>query len=323
MDAAESPSDTRRPSVIDPVSSALDWTGKILFRPFDIGKWFTLGFCAWLAWLGQGGGGGGGSQWNIPGDDAGYGTEAARDWFHEYFGVIVVIGGLALLLIVGLIVLFTWLSSRGKLMFLDGVVHDRGAVTEPWHRFRERGNSLFGFRIVVGLCAGVTFGILVAVLLLGLLSLGFDNHDPGALAITAVIFWILVAAVVAIAFGLVAMATNDFIVPIMWLRNCRVMQAWSEFRGLLAANTGIFVGYVLFKFVLGFCILMIACVATCLTCCLAALPYLGTVLLLPLHVFRRSYSIHFLSRFGPDYAALGPVDGPQPGEPTPEASEPF
>ncbi len=311
MDADGRPTETLRPSVLDPVSSALDWTGKILFRPFDIGKWFTLGFCAWLAWLGQGGGGGGGgSQWDASDDDSGYGygTGALTDWFHEYFGLIVVIGGLALLLIVGLVVLITWLSSRGKLMFLDGVVHDRGAVTEPWHRFRDRGNSLFGFRIVVGLCAGVTFGVLIALMVLGLMSVGIDNHDPGALAITALILWILVVVAVAIGFGLVAMVTNDFIVPIMWLRDCRVMQAWGEFRDLLSANIGIFVLYALFKLLLGFCIVMIACVATCLTCCMAALPYLGTVILLPLHVFRRSYSIHFLSRFGPEYAALGPAE---------------
>ncbi|MBN1557370.1 MAG: DUF4339 domain-containing protein, partial [Lentisphaerae bacterium] len=39
------------------------WQGmkSILFRPFEIGKWFALGFAAWLASLGQGGGSGGGN----------------------------------------------------------------------------------------------------------------------------------------------------------------------------------------------------------------------------------------------------------------------
>ena len=33
-------------SVTAPIGEALESTKKILFRPFDAGKWFTLGFCA-------------------------------------------------------------------------------------------------------------------------------------------------------------------------------------------------------------------------------------------------------------------------------------
>ncbi len=36
-------------SVTNPISAALDRTKRILFKPFDIGKWFVLGFCAFLA----------------------------------------------------------------------------------------------------------------------------------------------------------------------------------------------------------------------------------------------------------------------------------
>jgi hypothetical protein len=39
------------------------------------------------------------------------------------------------------------------------------------------------------------------------------------------------------------------------------------------------------------------------------LPYIGTVLLLPLHVFVRAYSVYFLGQFVPEYArfaTLGP-----------------
>src|SRR5215472_8329157 len=43
----------REVSVTVPLSQALERVKLILFRPFDIGKWFTIGFCAWLAYLGQ------------------------------------------------------------------------------------------------------------------------------------------------------------------------------------------------------------------------------------------------------------------------------
>ena len=43
---------------IEPLSRAVERAKDICFRPFDIGKWFVLGFACWLARLGQGGGGG-------------------------------------------------------------------------------------------------------------------------------------------------------------------------------------------------------------------------------------------------------------------------
>ena len=44
----------REISVIEPIGAAFEKTKEILFKPFDIGKWFVIGFCAWLATLGNG-----------------------------------------------------------------------------------------------------------------------------------------------------------------------------------------------------------------------------------------------------------------------------
>ena len=49
-------------SVTAPVGQALDRVKRMLFQPFDLGKWFVIGFCAWLAGLGESGGGGGGGS---------------------------------------------------------------------------------------------------------------------------------------------------------------------------------------------------------------------------------------------------------------------
>ena len=43
-------------SVIDPVASAIEHVKKMLFKPFDLEKWFVIGFCAWLAYIGKRGG---------------------------------------------------------------------------------------------------------------------------------------------------------------------------------------------------------------------------------------------------------------------------
>ncbi len=295
-------------SVLDPIAAAFGRTGRILFRPFDIRKWFVLGFCAWLARLGSGGVGGG-TNWNIPDEGtAEREFEQVQDWFATHLELAI---GLAVFLVVSgilLWVLLTWLSSRGKFMFLDGVVHNRGAVVEPWNRFRTLGNSLFGLRLVLVILAVITIGVTVALLAFSFLAIGFDEDDPSLAAIVLACVWIALIVALGFAFVLASMAVNDFLVPIMWLRGCRALDAWPELRALLCANPGIFALYVLVKIVIAMVIGVLVCVAVCATCCIAAIPYLGTVLLLPLFVFHRSYSIDFLRQFSPDYAPLRPVE---------------
>jgi len=68
-------------SVITPIGQSLERTKKILFDPFDIKKWFILGFCAWLAKLGEGyGGGGSGSGGRDRGQSFGSALSQAREW---------------------------------------------------------------------------------------------------------------------------------------------------------------------------------------------------------------------------------------------------
>jgi len=52
-------------------------------------------------------------------------------------------------------------------------------------------------------------------------------------------------------------------------------------------------------------IVMIAIVATCcIAGCLMALPFLGTVVLLPVLVFKRAYPLYYLGQFGEKYKVM-------------------
>jgi len=59
--------------------------------------------------------------------------------------------------------------------------------------------------------------------------------------------------------------------------------------------------YCLFLIVLALATAIVACLVTCATCCIAAIPYIGTVILLPVFVLLRSFSLLFLRQFGPEY----------------------
>src|SRR6185503_13938102 len=138
-----------------------------LFQPFDLRKWFVIGFGAWLAHLGEQGFQGsynyGSRHGQRGGGDLQRQFEHAKDYVMSNLGWIVplVVGVVILALALGL--LFLWLNSRGKFIFLHCVALNKAEVAAPWHKFAREGNSLFWFRLVIGLVGLVLTLPLVAL----------------------------------------------------------------------------------------------------------------------------------------------------------------
>ena len=322
-------------SVTEPISPALERVKQMLFRPFDLGKWFIIGFCAWLAMLGEGGGGFSGNFGNgssgshtssnsgNAGENFGHGFEQAHNYALEnlYWIVPAVIVVLVLLITFWLLIL--WLSSRGKYMFLHCVALDRAEVGEPWEKFSGEANSLFKFRVALGL-TGLLMTlpclVFIAVATMRMILRG----EPDVAAIVAIACVLMLFIVLAIVFALVRKFTVDFVVPIMFLRGAKCLDAWREFYALLAGNPGQFALYILFQIVLGMAIGVITLFAVIITCCCAgclmAIPYIGTVLLLPVLIFSRSYSAYFFAQFGAQYNVFPPAP---PFAPPPTGLQPL
>jgi hypothetical protein len=300
-------------SVLEPISPAIERTRLVLFAPFDLNKWLGLGFCAFLAALGSGGGGGGGNTGGGGGGDGEMDFEPAVEWVRD--NVVIVAAVVAGVLLFGLLLgmLLTWLSSRGKFMLLDGVVCNRGAVVEPWHEYRREGNSLFKFRFCFGLFVLAMFVLLLAVC--GLVAWpGIAQNQFGPSAILAAVGFVVGIIPIAIVSGVVELFLNDFVAPVMYLRRIRVNEAWGVFyREMLQGRAGTFVLYVLVKMVIAVVVGAAGIAIVCMTCCCAALPYVGSVFMLPLTVFVRCYSLYFIEQFGSNWRVF-----PQPGlEPLP------
>jgi len=138
-------------SVTQPIEPAIRRTRLILFKPFDLGKWFTLGFCAWLASLGQGGANFNFNPSSLRGGGGGQMLDPVIQWMKDNLLLVVSIAVAAALVILAISLVVMWLRSRGSFMLLDGVVNNRGDVAFPWKAFRRLGNSLFRMRIVLAL----------------------------------------------------------------------------------------------------------------------------------------------------------------------------
>lgn len=258
-------------------------------------KWFVIGFAAWLANLGSGGGG-----FNYQFDRR---EEAQKinDAISQIPHPILVLGiSLLILSLLALIVVFAWLRARGRFMFIDCIVKNRGAIAEPWREFRKEGNGYFLFWLLI---AFVVL-ILVALLSLPLIILGIKDHSYylhrdslDLFVILAIGAWLFAILVVIIAWALIA----SFMVPVMYRRRCRAYEAFRAAVLLIATHPGEIVLYCLFLVVLVIATGLISCFAICATCCIAAIPYIGTVILLPLFVLLQAFSLSFLRQFGPDY----------------------
>jgi len=298
-------------SVIDPIGPAFEKVKTILFRPFDFGKWFIIGFCAWLAYLGSGGGGGGGGGRGGGPSNLHDNFGQAKEFVLENLDWIIPVASIAVMLIIVLWFVFTWLSSRGRFMFLHCVAHNKAEITTPWTKFRQHANSLFLFRIVLGLIGFITIG-LPLLLAVGVIIMMIAGDGAIIIGVFGGIIIGLIILVGAIIFGLISKFTMDFVVPIMFLRTTSCVAGWREFLTILSANKARFVLYILFQIVIAIAIGAIKTMGFCIGCCfcgislLLLIPYIGTVILLPLPVFKRSYSLLYLKQFGPEFDVFSP-----------------
>jgi hypothetical protein len=304
-------------SVVEPLTPAFERVKEMLFSPFDIGRWFAIGFCAWLAFLGEGGGPSFSGNWDFGGGRGGGWSQAQNEFegIRQYLPLIIAIAITVSVIIIAISILLLWLKCRGKFMFLHSVARNSTAVVAPWHEYKRQANSLFWFMLVFGILSFLILAVIAAFIALASWAIYSSTEEVVVTVIVAVLMTLVLFVPVAIVMSVIGKLTTDFVVPVMFLRRACWRPAWREFGRLLSANKARFLLYMLFQVALciglGAAVTAFACIACCLTCCIAwlllSLPYIGTVILLPVSVFTRSYSLYYLAQYGPDYDVFVPV----------------
>jgi len=300
----------------EPLTRAWERMKHILWRPFDLAKWFVLGFSCWLAGLADSAGGGG-WKWmadendfplrhNIHLGDTGF-------WDAGESLILLPLIFVLLMAVAAILLLVLWLSSRAKFIYLDNVVENRAQIVEPWHRFRTLGNSLFLWRIGFVVACGLIVLVLLLLFFAPAATFSFSDALAG-LSYASMAFGVLIL----IAFGIVAawisILLEGFVVPIMYKFDLSATEAWRYFLPWLKTRPWPFVLYGLFVLALAFCFVVFFGFACVLTCCLVALPYIGTVILLPIWVTYRLFSIEFLAQFDPGFDLFIPVEAEMEAE---------
>jgi hypothetical protein len=201
------------------------------------------------------------------------------------------------IVVIALIVVFAWLRSRGRFMFTDNIVKNRAEVVAPWREFQSEGNSYFTFSVLVG-CGFVLLMVLLSLpIVFPALRGGSFGHLPNLYLILMLVLWAAIMIVLSLAWAVIA----NIMVVIMYRQRCRAVEGFRRAISLVSNYPGEITLFCLFSFAIGIGAVFAACIAMCATCCIAAIPYIGTVILLPLWVWIRSFTLLFFQQFGPDY----------------------
>ena len=212
-----------------------------------------------------------------------------------------------------MILALVWVSSRAKYVSLDDVVYGGARIVEPWNRFRREGNSLFLCTIAIFLGACVLIAIAVATIVfsvgLGVLFRG-EPFKITALMVFAGCF----LGLLFVALGYAAFFLEAFVVPLMHRYRIGAVEAWRRFLRLFSARPFAFLAVglaVIAAFVVfGVSALMFGFMTCCLGFLLLMTPYLSNVLLLPVTVFYRSFTLEFLAQFDGDLLPGATVERP-------------
>jgi hypothetical protein len=283
----------------------------MLFGPIRAGVWFKLGFAAflseYLSWgIGRGRLGGhmrpDSTAGVIPADV----FERIIDFLRNPFVTAVVVW-IAICALIAY-VLITWISSRGRFIFLDNVAHERAAIVEPWRRFRRLGNSLFAWRLVFNTVVLMIVGAIITPFLAAIAALIHADSFRFAdlFVLLPLPFMLMPVGIVA---GYVDLCRMSFIEPIMYRDEIGVLAAWKRFLALFVSRPLPFLVYGLYSvglLVVAFTVVFAFGIGTLtMGFFLLATPYIGSVVLLPLEVTARALGPEFLAQFGAEYEALG------------------
>jgi len=309
--------------IFPPFQAAYEWMKTMLFRPFDIAKWLTVAFAAFLSGSLGGGGGNftrlgrlGGGDWKYSATKTG---DLPADWNILTWGIALLV--ILVIFAIVLAVVWMWVASRGRFIFTDCLVKQRGAIVEPWREFRREGNSyfLFSLAIAVGMVVVTIVVVVIAWALFTMLSDG-ETTRAGTVAIfvVVVIFLALLWLVCVLFFALV----SHFMVPVMYRRRCLARDAFFDVTKLISRQPAPFILFVLFCIVLVLAVAIIGTIIACLTCCVGGLPYISTVVLLPAIVWLATFRLMFFRQFGDAYdvwaataSAAPAIESPSPNPP--------
>lgn len=241
-------------SAPDAINPAFQHTRRQLLRPFRFAQWVRLAFVGLLAGeMGSMGGCHGNFNWPSPHRQAPthvYTFLPSQVVQHpgEYIGLIV----LFFVILLVLVVLFTYIASRMRFVLFDSIVARECHIRRGWAERKANGLQLFRWEILLMVASLGTFLIVVGIPLLCAWRLGWFAHPrqhlPAIFLSGGIVLLLYLAAMVFL--GVIQVMTKDFVVPRMALEGVDAVEGWRRLWSQLKGEKGGYAGYIGMKIVL-------------------------------------------------------------------------
>ncbi len=294
---------------IEPLSRGIARAKKSLFNPIDLRTWFVVGFTAFLAGLSdvQFSGGFPNSSLrkskDIKWEEVLYFPQKAWEWLGNHPGWVMLIA-FGLLVFTVIMVLITWLSARGKFMFLNNVVRGQSGIVASWYEYKREGNSFFWWNLLWAIIASAAAIIYILYCFVSLQAVYEGGGSRSALIVPAILAGLGFLAI-SIVSSFIFVLLRDFVVQIMYRDRITGWEAIQKFLPLFFSHFLYFIGYGIFRFFVSLLIVIAVLIFGCITCCIGflvlAIPYIKSVVLLPVLYSMRAFAVEFLEQFGPEY----------------------
>lgn len=256
------------------------------------------------------------------------------------------------LFVLALLIFFSWLGARFKFIWLEAIIKNDASIREPFGRYKREGDSLFKFFLALFAAFIAWVGLLgawawAAASSIGLLEKGADVSFLAAVKVFVLPVVVFIAGL--IAFAVIGVIVEHFVVAIMGVGRCLFSEAWRKCMQIAAQNRLDFFLFFLVLIGLGIAsgiaalivLLVYLLLALLVGALLFGLPYLllavafkvpvifyiyavvlgipfavaAVIALicvsLPFAVFFRNFSLYYLAGLAPEYAAL-PLAQAQP-----------
>lgn len=207
------------------ITSSWEWTKTVLFKPFGLKKWLFLCLIGLMA----GEFSGCNMNINLPARQTPHPVIAPAPWLLP----VIITAGAAVLL---LSILFFWLYSRFSFIFLSSVLKNDASIKAPFGEHRYIGNSFFGWNLFFFLTIILLF-LSAALFLIPLIKVHIILLLPWGFLLFLLIVIVITANV----------TVHDLVLPIMFKDKAGIIKAWREAIVIIKREKLNFTKYLLIK----------------------------------------------------------------------------
>lgn len=324
-------------------------TKTVLFSPFDLKKWVVLSFIVFIAQFvsgnsfnfNPGGGGGGGSSSGSSPSDVSLPDFSA---LAAYIGVALVL--IAVFLILWLVMMY--FGSVFKFILMESVSRNEVAIGPYWSESKKRGGGYFRWNLALTVVALLLLGLPALLLGLAFLQSGDASSMLGVGGLCLYLPWLFLVLIV---LGAVNLVVAGLAVPAMvgmdssasiWAAASYMLKAlWAKksnffvfvvamFLLEMVVNTAAFVLAMLPAMLLGVILLvpliglliafssnavLVILFALLMVLAVFVLMYVVMFFMVPVIVFKTSFSLFFAGSLFPEYNVMPGNLPPSPAQP--------